>query len=279
MPWSDFPLQTLVIPGDAGPNDPRIVITSDPADLIPDAPYAALIAWFWNATDFFFIGVTPLGALGILEVGAFTATSGNVFIFHEYNADSITDERPHAMFAQNAAGDGSIISMIEGLTLSAEGLVRLRPNTSGSGDLTIRQGISDVSASRGSIGATRNGAAIAGILAEAVVDTLTAETGEWAADRLYRIQFCGQIVGTVAGDRVGIRIRRDTVAGVIERDCGQITLGPIGIPSPIDVWTLYEGRQIVGEAVVLTVRRAAGGGTFTYTPDSGLATDQTTDTL
>lgn len=68
MPWSDFPLTSLTLPGDAGPNDPRIVIGDDIPPEIAVFSYggvvrttvAAIVYWI-DANRFFFEAIATGG--------------------------------------------------------------------------------------------------------------------------------------------------------------------------------------------------------------------------
>lgn len=78
MPWNDYPAGSITIPGNAGPSDPRIVITSNPPPGLPSG-LVAVILFYWNATDGFYLGVSRNGNPndGLMQQGVFVPSAGD----------------------------------------------------------------------------------------------------------------------------------------------------------------------------------------------------------
>lgn len=270
-PWSSL-LREITIPQDAGPADPRIVITTNPPTTIAGGNEVnAAILLYFSETDYFYLGVIGGPSYGILFLGADFPSTGGGSVIAEYDAVPATDEVLQHLWASKNGEASRITIDSEQVELhSGSGVVRVDAQ-----DFVWQHDFfTDVTLPRGTIDIA-TGANVGPFTAERICATLTDTSGAFEMGRRYRLDYAGSVTSTVAGDRVRIRIREDDEFGTILRECGEVTLGPIGSPFPIDVWTLYTGRQLVNEDVVLTLQRVAGAGNLTYRPHMAMNNDQT----
>lgn len=279
MPWNDSPLRELVIPQDAGPSDPRIVISVDPIPFGPDEISAA-IRFYINATDFFYIGVirpADLPNIGHLITGVEQPSISSGHTYGDMFTDSAAPAYWEAKWSgfyddTGAAGHVTIGDFVE---VSGESYVRFESDFNGTGDIQIHESGADVSQPRGVFDVETSGATNF-TTTETVVESLTDGAATFQVDRRYLVSFHGGLTSTIASDKVRVRIRQTNASGTVERDCGEITLSAtVGVPVPVDVSCLYTGRNVVGETVALSMVRSAGTGTITYTSDSAWVEDKT----
>lgn len=267
-PWSSA-LRRIQIPADAGPNDARIVITSEPPESLGYNVDAAIL-FYWNATDYFYIGITNFGdpSAGYLVRGFRSETTGVEDHFEEisywnddpaFGIDWETFVGGDEGFTLNLMGNG-------GYYLSSDG-IELNPQSG--------YWLQGEDAPRTTMAVELPGPSVGGITnTQTVVHTLTRDTSSpMMPDRRYEVRFIGRVRSTVAGDRVAFRIRETNATGTQVRYCGDIRLPDANSDVPVEFACLYEGRQVANETVVLTVVRTAGTGTITYFPGDAWARD------
>lgn len=264
----------ITIPADAAGTDrPRIVITGG---VVPGGyPVDAAILFYWNRTDYWYIGISRFGDAGFFTRGFVSEVSGDADHVEEIaygptggGARSVYWER---FVARYVSPFGQVIE-----TIDADGLRQSLSNGTiqriasdyqdaqgGSSLVSQSQGMMDI----GGFSAT------AGITGETVVMSLVENAGDFVLGRRYRVEFMGRVTSTVAGDRARFRLRQTNAAGTIEAEFGEVTIPSGSVPVPFNGWCLYTGRGVVGETVVLTVERTAGAGTLTYAPIESAVSD------
>ena len=269
--WTADP-NTIVIPANAG-GGPRIVITSAPPESL-GYPLAAAILFYWNDTDYHYLGISDFGPdFGMLVRGFVSATTGLEDHYEEigFSNNSLEStwtrylgqyDLPPAVIATyfEIVGGGYIEQLADTYQLryAPEGryLINDLSDTSAAQEpgMTIR-----ADSTGGNLGVFTT--------TEFVVASITADADlPWGFrnDSRYLINFVGRCQSTAAGDRIRFRIREDNATGVQLGEVGDVVTNVAGVGVPINGSALYVGRQLGGETVVLTGQRIAGAGNCTF---------------
>lgn len=261
----------ITIPADAAGTDrPRIVITG----TAPDGGYPldAAILFYWNRTDYWFIGVTRFEPTWGAFVRGFEAPSvGQGDHFEEIAYSSVSGVVDSERFIGNQGASGHVIELISDgeYRLSVSGTIERAAQV----DYKITQGVTELSEPRGTLDIAQAVATGGITTTETVVETLTQNAGDLSSQRRYNVAFIGRVLSTVAADRVKFRIRRQSVTGTVVADFGELLINAANVGQPVNCWSVIQGAGVLNEQFVLTAQRITGTGTITYSPISAILGD------
>lgn len=93
MPWSDYPVQNITLPGDASDSDPRIVIGPDlPSTLTrPGVTFTAGIIYWYDATTYGFEAIGVDAGTKIWVRGTYDPTHGLYYTMYQLIPDAGRD--------------------------------------------------------------------------------------------------------------------------------------------------------------------------------------------
>jgi hypothetical protein len=211
--WEDSGLQSITIPGDAGPSDPRIYVGQDDP-IATSLSQDAAIVLYWAANRAFLISVEQSGGpnTGQLHIWSSDEINGLkqvVDIEHDVPGNNVTftvGEGGH--FGQTIHSvDSSTTIELDSLTetiINSDTVVRLAPTTA-------RVELHGQSIEEWVNGAViiANSAAVGA--AETTVITLPAFT--YKANTVYKAVISGGATASVAANNVIVRLRKTNPAG------------------------------------------------------------------
>lgn len=265
--WTADP-NTIVIPANAG-DAPRIVITSAPPESV-GYPLAAAILFYWNATDYFYIGMADFGDdPGVFVRGFSSVTTGTSDHYEQMSYSNAVDSLNSQRYIEDFGTGNNYFEFIndgEIQELADASFTRYAPD----GNYRINSSVPASAAQEPGMTIAAN--ASSGVLAtftttETAVQVMTQDAdlpdGFFTTSR-YLLIFNGRVRSTIAGDRVRLQIRQDNAAGAVLANVGDIICDVAGIGVPVTGVALYTGRNLGGETVVLTGQRIAGTGTCSF---------------
>lgn len=262
--WTADP-NSITIPANAG-DAPRIVITSAPPQTL-GYPLAAAILFYWNATDYFYLGMADFGPdIGVLVTGFHSDTTGTDDHFEEIAYDNDADNIQSQRYFEDYVTGQTVFEVISrgGLTMMTDDFnLRWAPE----GNYLINS-TTESDAAR-EVGMTVRADSTGGVLAtftttEVVAVSVTADADlPWGfrSQSRYLIVISGRIRSTVANDRLRLAFRMDNATGSFMSTVGDIIIDLANVGQPFTATALYNGRNLGGETVVLTGQRIAGTGT------------------
>lgn len=270
--WESGGLTEITIPGDAGPNDPRVYVGQDDPLLTAINQDAGIVLYWANGRAFVISveasGGPDHGQLHIWSNDEINGLKQLIDLDHDVPSDSATVNLGQGGSAQavDVTLSGDVIRIGGLFTTSVNLGASLPPSNLAGPDVTlygqtmprglVPGGITDTTASGAAIGTT-----------ETVALTIPATT--YRAGRAYQVVMKGGFTPSIANAVVQTRIRKTNVAG---QDLGEFFRYPLSLANlPHNgygtgvIFTV--GAADVTAAICLTLQASAGA-TVTHAANS-----------
>lgn len=276
-------IRTLILPNNAGPNDPAIIIGPDmppcmqptyssafffrpPATVgagIAGRPYmymAQLIApgGGTNRVDFGWLVYDPSGAVcGFIAFLQFTASNGGTgALTMGVNFQNIRSGIPAGVStAINVIGNSTTpfgVAIGEALRAPSQSPFLVDGRSMG-------RGIVDMVTSAASTAATA-----------AEIVALTGNAITWYDGRLFEVKLVGQVLGSIANEAAFMSLRRTNLAGAVLWVTGvDATFNTVADHYEVSTLVKNTSGADITDNVVSTIQRAAGAGNVTDFANAG----------
>jgi hypothetical protein len=255
MPWNDYPLRTLVIPQDAGPTDPQIIIDGSGTNpiLVGSGQLAGILYEDGSGINY----VSSIEAGGEYHL---SSNDNNGLVLLQF-LDAVTNANQSG---QQQLLDAHLIMAVDAGRKNHQILLwgNVEPDAPGGandGDVKL-MGISMARGYRDGNFDVVNSAAIGG---ETVMYTFT--NFRFRDGRVYRFWFGGRMAASVAGSGAVFKVRKTNLAGATVLDLGAVpTQNPNQATISVEGYIARTaGTGDVVQTVVVTL--AATAGTVTWT--------------
>lgn len=268
MPWSDYPLQEIVIPADHGPTDPYVYVGQDDPLAAQEQLDGSIVFYAGNGQAFLLaVGEDisdPTNASFFSLLSYDGSFSHDVLKVHQ---DTDTPTVRYVRLGQHNSGGAYLVK-----TLLTGSEIALGVNgEQGDTDITIfgnqlPRGYMDVRTSGANVDCST--------ATEVTGGTVNDANSLMTSDRLYAAEFDCRVISTVVGDRIGLKVwRNGTTTGTLVRDLGQVTIKTASVAEPVTVRGIFQGAG--GDTITVGARRVGGAGTCTIVTQSATLKDLT----